>query len=310
MPLFASLAIGCSALIAWTGARVTAVGCIAALLTLAGGVYRFQESEIVPMAQALRSYEEPANYAAALLRSLPPGAPLLAEPAWFFLKYARDIEGVGEDHVILYQPSILYPEYFTFPALVLPNKKYLLTPSDTSAAPNTNFAGKLLSSLAPFGPIAVEAGILNQFLSKIVQFKGNGITVLENGVAGASEEGFSRAMLAPLRRNLNSELSGFSATTGDARHFTELKAVTTADLLAQSGNAQEAATLLSELCAPFQSSRCGEVALNNLGRYFNRVRKFAQAKEVLTYLLERGTSQRAAVEKNLKIAEAGEARGE
>ena len=255
----------------------------------------FNFSELLAAAQ-LRTWNIPRTTATALFQRLPAATPFLSEASYFVLKYFRDAEGYRSDIPIVYQPGLLFPQYFrpirtinssgeTFASDVLP--------------PNTDplKAFSTVTSNFCFEP----STLLNFRLRGVVELRNSGISCFSATIPQTNPMAFVTKLREDLFILRSESRSGNLLVQNESNFFFETRLMATTDLFRQLGLIREATMFVKEMCYPVTTSRCSTQVLNNLAVYLLDRGNPTEAVQLILDLLRRGDSD-AALFQNLRLA--------
>lgn len=197
----------------------------------------------------------------------------LTEPSWFFLKYLRDIEGLREDVVLVYEPSIFFPALFVGTHLKsnssswtsLPGKE----PSDELLKEMSiqNFKSLTQFLIANRAEFAFEPALsINPLLAGLARYEAGVVPqIVKNKTAFLSN--LSMKALLGSTQEMRDKLFDRSAIGwADYRNYAEIITFLHADLLDRMGHADKAQALLKILCLPIDNSNCSKELLRSVSQ--------------------------------------------
>lgn len=256
-----------------------------------------------------RSYETPARSTERWLRSSP--APVvITENSWFLARYLSDIEGIADDKEILYQPSVLFPAYFTPVQLSFPDgeqydsEEERLSRALQSTDPAFPALGRLVELVTASAPLMIEPGFLaNTALHPIITLNSQGSAEIRRRVT-APETPISIAPLLSRLSPLTEEAQTAPAIVrDDVRNYFENLLNNVVDLLKKQNQDQAAIELIERLCLPVDSGRCSLVSLNSLGLLYIHSGSSDKAIAFYHLLLAHAPGSARMLEENLRFAE-------
>lgn len=293
LPLFMAIGVGCAYLGAFVLAKFSARGmqqtlmASAALLAVVIINSPVRASEDL---QEIRSFELPTLAAASLMERLPVRSVYISEASWFLLNYAQKIEGIREDIELIYQPSILFPDYFA--RIVLKDSSgstfdswAAKTSAQSKALPEEQNLADFTNYVTQHQTLGFEPNmILNRFFSTVAQGDARGYVFLERGKSSQYDTAFlgsHERFLHFVSQSAARSWRGFSA---DTSHFYETQLTNAAALLHASGSIAAARTLLAESCLWKGPSLCKLTSLNNLATYYMDMAEYRSAVKLLRSL--------------------------
>lgn len=309
MPLFALLCVGTSVCLASVMAILrhspAALGgaCFAvSILWIGMSAVRIAKAN----PSAIPEFDTPTAVAVEQLQGLPRSSVLLTEPSWFLFTYAQAIEGVRPDVSLVYQPSIMFPEYFA--RVKLADSQGNLFDSwnakheHGSELPNL---ARFVSFVAARAPLSFEPSrVTNHFFSSVAQCDTQRFPYLTPGRNKNVDPACIDAMAGRLN-SLKAAIAGSPGWTGhaaDSAHYFEMTLTGSADLLALLAGPQAGAKLFRTVCQPLEEPPCGLTSLNNLAALHLDAQEYLEAASVLVVLINRGFWDMPAVQKNLQQA--------
>jgi hypothetical protein len=303
LPLIMGLSVGVSYFLALVIKRAMVAS---TLRTLSAGVAFLGAFLIArPLTPAaspslIRNFGLPASASAAQLDALPPHAVYMTEASWFLLTYLQSIEGYRKDVTLVYQPSILFPDYFAQTKLIDQKQNSF----DSWALPSGASSDKNLGSFTDFasqlGEIDFEPNmLLNEFYQSIAQCDETGRTYLVRGQQKNCKEEFAEYVLYSSLSISTADAKYWSGFHSDTAHYFEGRLTSSADLLKRSNSIAAAINLLDRVCLWPQSSLCRLASLNNLAAYFLDAGNKRAAAAVLSKLVKDGYGASPAVRANL-----------
>ncbi|MBX7142874.1 MAG: DUF2723 domain-containing protein [Oligoflexia bacterium] len=242
----------------------------------------------------LRSFALTSDTAVATLAKLPSNAVFLNEQSWFILKYLQDIEGYRTDIQLVYQPSVLFPEYFN-PAILASSanadslNSANVNIKDSATAPEFQRLGSFIGYAAPRSRLFFEPNAtINQFLSGIARCEDNPVFAIINLKTRQFKQRcleLAIQELLPLRAGANPALSLLAA---DTANYLESRLNGLADLLIKSDYKVEAISALEQICGPISSTPCSIITINNLIAFKMRAGDAEGARSIAEAVLKRG----------------------
>ena len=254
----------------------------------------------------LHNYEAARVAAKRVLQQLPERALLFVEPSYFGVRYLQTIESYRDDVVTLHSPSFTLPEYFDQKEVAhVSNPTVSLT--GPAFSPAKQSIDQSIGRLAHYDTLWLEpASVTNQYLSKVMQFRPNGILALQKDIAGSFDRAFLDACMIQIQvTQIGAEASGLvQRLADDAQAHGVLLITLCADALSAAEHNAAAAALLEAHCAPIERSRCGSVQHNTLTVYHLRAGNMRDAALWGLYgLLKGGDTQALSYNTNLAIRE-------
>lgn len=302
--LFAMIALGAAFAIGTVLLRLelderAELGSIVSVV-LAVLAFRLNSAELPSIAE-LRTNDAPVTAARSLLSTTPRNSIYLTEAGWFLAAYAQYVEGLRPDVSLVYQPSILFPEYFARIELETSKSHYDSWGSTLPNDPDMRLA-VFTDQLTRASTVAFEPNMrINSFFKTVTTCNAEGETLLLRGSAGGCGQEFREAQARELNELQKKGLHDWIGFRSDTAHYFESQLTTTADLLVQAGAAREAITLFESVCGG-QHSLCSTTSYNNLAAYYLDAQRYEDAARVLMRLQHRRTSLPAAVRQNLEVA--------
>lgn len=272
LPIFAAFAIGislCAIKVAATLHNPKTQGLCCSLFTVILSAILISKVNL-GKAFTLKSFSLAAQTAESTLRGLPPHAIYVNETSWFILKYMQDIEGYRQDVQLMYQPSILFPEYFV-PARLKTgqdsegfNSAAVLIKT-SQQPPELQRFGSFLGYTAPRAKLFIEPNAtINEFISSVARCEDRGLfSIIPPKTRQFKPACLESALstLLPLKGGSNPALHFLAA---DSTNYLESRLNGLADLLIKSDYKAEAIAALERICSPIETSLCSIVSLNNL----------------------------------------------
>jgi hypothetical protein len=214
----------------------------------------------------MRDYDLPARSVRSILAPIPYGAPFLVESSWFLSTYLQVIEGYRSDLQILYQPRVLFPEYFEPINLqtasgslegVLADR-----PSELQKTPHYDRFGSLIRKIVDSTPLYFEPNVtISPFLQSVARLDERGRWQIEKGMpASFSQQGYSRRVA---RLGAIVDIAD-TLTRNDSQQFLDTLLTNEADLLARSGRLEDGIALYAQLCTPIATENCSPLSIYNL----------------------------------------------
>lgn len=310
LPLFAAVGLGCAYLAAFfitkfpRSDRQQALASAALLLLV---IAMHSPAQALEDLRRIRSFDVPAEAAAAALERLPRNGVYLSEASWFLLNYAQHIEGLRGDVALVYQPSVLFPVHFVPVKLKaadgaeFDSRALKLSTSD-QAAPQEQRLAAFTDFITRYQNLHFEPNmILNRFFSSVVQCGDDGAPRLERGKDAACSASFADWYNRYLNRTATSTHMSWQGFSADTAHFYETQLTNAASLLRESGSVSAARGLLTERCLGQKPTLCKLTSFNNLATYYMEEGNYAFAAKLLLALQIRYPDS-AAVQTNLALA--------
>lgn len=256
---------------------------IFAALCLAYNFTKFVPEKLFNIAD----YDVPTRAAQAILDATPSYGTVIADPSWFLLKYVQEVEGYRQDIAVIYQPSILFPEYFA-PVLLKSEAGQLFNNFDKQTEDPLLQLGAFLRFAGPSNKVQFEPNsVLNGYLAGVARCdESSGAFKLISG----QNSNLSPICLPATMQVLNPLQASASLNAAlyraDNMNYFEARLNGVADLFARAGQTQSAIALLESACAPEQGQSCSAVSIHNLAFYLIEDNNNLRAAEILAAHLQ------------------------
>ena len=244
----------------------------------------------------VQQYEAPTRRVAARLLEQQPFTVFAAESQWFLVRYLQYIEGLRTDMLTLHTPQLLFPSHFRELDLTardgarFPSSSFSTRVAKAEHSPLTDFVGFVSQRV----PLVLEPSpLVNGLFRAIAILHPSGLMELRRGIQGSIDPAFN-----PFVFGVRPEQSIALAQRDEVRS-TEMLVGPIADLLAQKERPEVAANLLEAVCGR-ELGRCSPITLNNLGVYWLRAGRGAEAREVFTEILRSSPTLRSTALENLR----------
>lgn len=211
---------------------------------------------------ALRDYVVPASYARELLSPLDRSSVYVTESSWFQVAYLRYIERWRSDLTVVYQPRILFPEYFEPTGLSFLDERKTRTSNEA----DFDALGALIQRAAAAGaPFAYEPSIvINSYLAHVTSFSSKGVARVVRDEALPADEPYVEGFLDGQKRCIDDIRSGERSFGEDTQASLEASAGNVADLLLQAGAPALALLVQEGICRQITPISCSPLALRNI----------------------------------------------
>ena len=264
IPLFIVIALGVPPCVAVVTAKfsknnIREAGLITACM-LVIWLITLPERERIKCLSNLNNYDMPLETARRVVSSLPEGAVYLTESSWFLLAYVRFIEQFRPDITLVYQPRVLFPEFFEPVGSTL---KIVRTGTTESGEVDLGALGSLLvAHKLPFG---FEPSVtINSFVKDVAFVTGEGNYSISRTVLAGTDEAAAEGRLKSLNPLLDDIRGAHPLLADDARAYLETILVNEADMLAKMGRIDLALRLYDGACNRIHPRECSPGALTNI----------------------------------------------
>ena len=255
----------------------------------------------------LKTYQTPAKIVRTWISSS--SAPLtISENSWFIIRYLETIEGIGDDRTNIYQPSVLFPEYFAPIKIVFANNRTLdgNSTSNLTGLEPLQSLGHLIESGAKSG-LQIEPSLAtNQAIAQIAHYRDSGAVEIRQGINQNQQQRGNAHSLNNILNTLASESAAApEIVSHDAQNYFENIFAAQLDLLTKQKRTEEALSQISSICRRADSKRCSIATLNHKGLILLAAQRFHEAKEHYLELVKAFPASALAIEPNLALANAG-----
>jgi tetratricopeptide (TPR) repeat protein len=262
-------------------------------------IWRGDFLAITAQALELRNYQTPSEYTQHWLSSS--SAPVIvSENSWFLARYLSDIEGVADNRLIVYQPSLLFPNYFNPVNVTLSNADKF-----TSLDGGINTFGLFIEKLAQRESLLLEPSIaINQLISPIAVLQKSGATEIKRDTYAETSVLLEQSEILEQIKILSDEsVTTKSFIRADAANFRDNVLLAHINLWQTQGRESQALEFIDSLCKDINSKRCSISVLNQRGLLLLKLKKFTEAAEYFIRLIKVFPDAQSMLSKNLALAE-------
>lgn len=215
---------------------------------------------ILTIASSKRTSDEISSAEVAgmeLLKAAERHAPYMVEPSWFVARYLTAVEGFRDDVKLIYQPALLFPEYFSPVILGDSKSKKIFNSREITSnenfqpnAPEIRNIGRAISFLSSYPKVYLEANrLIAAPLREVLRTTDSGQLVLEPGKDSNLSSKYAEA-----RETFIKELFSVAAFSGEQLQqdtLNYLEAVTTneAAVMEETGSPGSGLKLLTTVCS-------------------------------------------------------------
>jgi hypothetical protein len=262
-------------------------------------VWRGDFLALTAQAIELRNYQTPSEYTQRWLTSS--NAPVIvSENSWFLARYLSDIEGVADNRLIVYQPSLLFPDYFNPVHISLNN-------ADTfhSAEGGARTFGQFLERFAQNSQLLFEPSIAtNTLVSPIAVLQKSGATEISRGTYGENSAEFTQSNLLQVMQILSNEtITRLPFIRDDVTNFRDNVLLAHIDLWKKQARESQAIEFIDSLCGDINKKQCSISVLNQRGLLLLKLKKFTEATDYFKGLIKVFPEALNVLSQNLALTE-------
>lgn len=279
---------------------------IGALLAVLIFLYPVQDT-IVELT-FFKDYRDPARISESWLGAVS-GDVVITENSWFLAKYLSVIEGIGDEKIMVYQPALLFPEYFSPVRInsggMFDSRADAREHGAHANEPSYGTLGRFIERVSATTPIVIEASApINAVLTPILNFNKQGLPEIHRGKTANAGE--NEIFLTERLESIAHTMRGAHAfVTSDAQNYFENVLNSTIDLLRRAKRSETALRLLQSFCLRDEYPSCSVVSLNHLGLVLTEEKKYSEAVQLYRRLIEKNPGETQRLTENLRAAERG-----
>ncbi|MCB0338579.1 MAG: DUF2723 domain-containing protein [Bdellovibrionales bacterium] len=227
--------------------------------------------------EAFRGFDLAERQSFALLGEVPDNGTLIIEPSWFLLRYAQFVTGFREDVLLVYLPSVMYPDYFAPLSVINQGGVPYDAGHESALLPQERVSG-FIKYASKTNPVLFEPTVgLNRFVHPVAQLATFPLPEIRYQEAGKIDPGFlisAKSWVAKFYSDIENETPIFFM---DSRHYVQKRSLALADLFSELGDKGAALELLKANCGKLPDPKCSLELINNISAYLIDSKQYQEA---------------------------------